>query len=598
KGNYSDVVSVLKSRAGLHFRSFSGSQEATVDIRGFGENSFGRVLVLSNGRKLNRPDMRGINWSQIPLANIERIEVIRGPNGAVYGDSAVGGVINIITKRGSEEPHGELVIETGSNKSNRLALSTYGASGRFDYGLALEHTETAGWRDRTGSRTKSGDIKLGYELNDIFRLELGLMALRTDYELPGSLTKAVYNESPKRAGNYADEATENYFGITPSLIAEIGDQGEFTLDLGYLEKFIETDMTSWSSWTDRLLKTLTVSPRYIHRYPIFGLENRFIFGADWTEERIDLERFSDARRTIYGGGAIVDKNTLAIYANNSLHINANFILSLGMRWAESTFKIDEENGASTTIQKDEHTHREKAYHIGLTHNVTDETKIFTKYEQFFRLPFLDEQISFNGFGSSFNKELRPETGESYELGIEQHLAENTDITLTLFRMMMTDEIAYVFPNNVNLDETLHQGAELSFTSAPTSTLDMYLNYTWTEAEFDKGANSGNRIPLVPEHKVALGAEWQFLTAFRVNADVIYTSEMYQGGDNANTNEKMDQYTVVDLGTAYSCNILGKTAEIYAKVNNVFDERYTDFVFFGGYYTAPGRTYNLGMKWRF
>ena len=101
KGNYSDVVSVLKRIAGLHFRSYSGNQEAAVDIRGFGENSYGRVLILRDGRKLNRPDLRSINWNQIPLANVERIEIIRGPSGAAYGDHAVGGVINIITKKAS-----------------------------------------------------------------------------------------------------------------------------------------------------------------------------------------------------------------------------------------------------------------------------------------------------------------------------------------------------------------------------------------------------------------------------------------------------------------------------------------------------------------
>ena len=209
-GNYSDVVSVLERRAGLHFRSFSGNQEAAVDIRGFGENSFGRVLILRDGRKLNRPDMRSINWNQIPLANIERIEILRGANGAMYGDQAVGGVINIITKKGTATPTGELVVEGGTENTNRQALSTVGTLGGVDYALSLERGETAGWRDRTGSRTEGGDLSLGHAFTEGLRLDVNLSALHTDYELPGALTKAQYDADPTQAGNPADLRTDRW----------------------------------------------------------------------------------------------------------------------------------------------------------------------------------------------------------------------------------------------------------------------------------------------------------------------------------------------------------------------------------------------------
>ena len=94
----SNLVELLSRQAGLNFSSYSNEAQAQVSLRGFGENSFGRVLVLVDGRRLNNPDMQGLNWLAIPLESIERIEILHGPGSVLYGNNAIGGVINIITK--------------------------------------------------------------------------------------------------------------------------------------------------------------------------------------------------------------------------------------------------------------------------------------------------------------------------------------------------------------------------------------------------------------------------------------------------------------------------------------------------------------------
>ncbi|HPM42901.1 MAG TPA: TonB-dependent receptor plug domain-containing protein, partial [Candidatus Omnitrophota bacterium] len=95
------VPELLKGRVGVCVKEYTGNgKTAQVDIRGFGETAPSNVLVLIDGRRANQNDISGTDWLQIDVDSVERIEIVRGPQSVLYGDNAVGGVINIITKRG------------------------------------------------------------------------------------------------------------------------------------------------------------------------------------------------------------------------------------------------------------------------------------------------------------------------------------------------------------------------------------------------------------------------------------------------------------------------------------------------------------------
>lgn len=95
-----NVVDILEKEANVRFRSVVGSNASgDLSMRGFGENSQTRVLIMVDGQKFNRPDMGAINWLQIPLSDIESVEVLRGPMSALYGAAAEAGVIKIKTRR-------------------------------------------------------------------------------------------------------------------------------------------------------------------------------------------------------------------------------------------------------------------------------------------------------------------------------------------------------------------------------------------------------------------------------------------------------------------------------------------------------------------
>ena len=98
------VADILKEETGINIYDSSTDKTVKVDIRGFADTSVNNILILVNGRKVNSIDISGPDWIQIPLEIVDRIEVLRGAGSVLYGDNAVGGIVNIITKKGKGNP--------------------------------------------------------------------------------------------------------------------------------------------------------------------------------------------------------------------------------------------------------------------------------------------------------------------------------------------------------------------------------------------------------------------------------------------------------------------------------------------------------------
>jgi iron complex outermembrane receptor protein len=128
------IVDLLETLEGITFRSFSGNpSQASIDLRGFGDYGFARTLVMLDGRRLNRPDMMSVNWLQIPVKNVERIEVVRGAGSVLYGDAAIAGLINVITKRGEGKPEVTTSVTAGSYGLHDEGFGISGSKERFSY---------------------------------------------------------------------------------------------------------------------------------------------------------------------------------------------------------------------------------------------------------------------------------------------------------------------------------------------------------------------------------------------------------------------------------------------------------------------------------
>jgi iron complex outermembrane receptor protein len=603
KSHATTVDELLKNIADINFRSYSGNvSQAEIDLRGFGENSFGKTLILLNGVRLNRPDMASINWLQIPISEIERIEVVRGSSSVLYGDNAVSGVINIITKPGEEKPSLNLsVVESSYNTYNRR-VGFSGAKDKLSFSLRGENILTDGYRRRTGYESSSAGFDLGYIPIETLKMKLYFSLLESEYQMPGYLTKSQMEENRKQARNLNNDAKNKYQHVGFNIEKDLSQSGKMEFSFANGEKDIKSNMDSWFSWADLSLRTISLATKYIHNSSIPLGENRLLVGIDLGLEPATIKRFSDRTRKTQTLEADLEKNTTGLYVYDELSIGEKTNLTLGVRAENSQIKGNATDlGTGAILFDDSKKHRGLAYRGGVNHFITENVRVFTRYDRLYRYPFLDEQASYWGYGGDyFNKDIDAEKGNSCEIGANLFTSSDLSLGLTLFRTDMKDEIAYdaVTRRNENLDRTRHQGIELSYSLDLQKSVAVKGNYSLLDAKFASGQYEDNKIPLIPKQKYGINLEVLLVRSLSLAGSFNFTDKVFIGGDKANNQEKIASYSVVDLSVHYKPETKDKSS-VFVGISNLFNKKYCTMGYMGrphnGYYPAPERSLKAGLS---
>ena len=601
-GRYSSVPEALQKKAGVFVSNISDNpSQAQVNLRGFGGDApHGKTLVLLNGRKLNRPDMATINWAQIPMQAVERIEVIRGPNSVLYGDHAVGGVINIITKEPSETPKTTLTASIASYETYEQSLTTSGKLGKLGYVATLGHQSGDGYRDRSEYDTTSGSLRLSGDINDRISAYAEISAIKEQHQLPGALFGADRKDR-KQAINQNDFATEETLNIQTGVEALLTDELLFNLDGGFSKKNIEADFPSYAfpAWFlppvyyDYKINTYTLSPKFTVLTPLFGLENELTIGIDFAKEQLNVKEYNDPKRSGPHTDTKITKEVIGGYIADTLSLTDKLLLSGGFRMEENA--VDGRHKAAASYTESVR-HTEEAWQAALTWLPTDSLKIFAGIAHTYRYPFIDEQANYLGGISAFNPDLKPETGINYEIGVEYTPISNLILQATAFRTDMENEIALnAFWVNEHLDETTHRGLELSAAYTHEHfALDAY--YTWMQSEFTAGADKDNEIPWVPQNQLVVNLALFLTESMTLNTHMSYVGSMFESGDNDDSGEnKQSEYAIFDLLLEYDLPTKKIEATIFAGIDNIFGTEYNHLVSWGGYYPAPERTFKTGLS---
>ena len=614
KSGATTVVEVLDKLESVYFRSYSGnSSQSVIDVRGFGgENPYGKTLIMLDGRRLNRADMASINWLQMPVNNIEKIEIVRGPGSVLYGDAAIGGVINIITKKGEGKPTVNTSVIEGSYGLHNESVGIVGATGKWTYAVTGENNAIDGYRDRSEYKALGGGFDLGYAAHDLFNVSLGASFNRIDYQLPGALTKTQMeqNRHQYQPGCNDDDGRDNFTNVNLGVKSFWGSLGRLEANFLYGRKDLQINMSSWFTYADTASDIYGISPKYVLEKEIFGFRNKLVAGLDYYNEPYKKEFFITRERTFKNSMADLERESIGYYIRDELSILRNLILSAGYRYERTKIEgtLNDVFAPGNNFDS-EKTYTSQSYEAGITWLWGKKSRSFVKYATVYRIPFLDEIAGFNGAGGGFLTTLEQEKGKSMEAGTEYCPWDNLKIGLTLYRIDMKDEIEYVgfFPTgyNQNVGKTRHEGVETYFSYLWPQYFKIYGNFTYHKATYEDGQYNKREIPMVPRYLANAGLEIYLPYNIMLKPEVSYVSKAYLSGDYDNNAEKIDSYTLVDVYLQYKPALDRLSMTVFAGIENLLDEEYSsfglDYEQWGmpnAYYPMPGRIFKGGVSFEF
>jgi iron complex outermembrane receptor protein len=609
KSGATSVPDVLTGLAGINVTSYSGNaSQSIVDMRGFGaEAGYMRNVVMLDGRRLNRPDgLAGVNWLEIPLSEIDRIEVVRGANSVLYGDSAIAGSINIITKRGEGKPKGDATFIGGSYNTYNGRAGIRGSADKVYYALSGEGLTSSGYRDRSKFTSESAGGSVGYNPTDALDVSLGITYNKTDNQFPGALTKAQLDANRKQAQNPDDDASASFFDANLLVKTILGSFGRLDANLIYGRREVTSNYASFPSFTKIDIDTLGATPRYILDRKLFGFDNKLTAGFDFYYDKLDKDTFASRSQAIRTYEAELKRQTMGLYARDEFSILKDLILALGARTERANVDGSETDLATGTKVFDaEKVHKGTAWEGSLTYLFGEKAKAWAKYATIYRFPTLDQQASYYAYPfDTFLTDLEKETGKSVEVGTQVSPLKDLRLGVTLYLIDMEDEISYnpVTFRNENLDKTRHQGVEFSLDWQFRKLARLYANYTFQEATFREGTNKDKDVPLVPNHMANAALEIYLPWSLTLRPEVRYVGDQYFGSDNDNSSTKLDSYTIVNLYLRYQPDwkMFGVAKpSAFVGVENLTNKSYVPVGYetFSGlsYYPAPEISFRGGIS---
>jgi iron complex outermembrane receptor protein len=596
------IVGLLRNEVGVVVRDILGTgKSASIDIRGFGETGPLNTLVLVDGRRVNEIDLSGVDWTQIPLDQIERIEVVRGAGSVLYGDNAVGGVINIITKKPDKPLSAKGEVVRGSYLYHKENGSVGGTWGPFSAILNADYSSTEGYRENGFLRYKDVGGKIIYDMNENMSCNFSGNLHQDATGLPGGLLKGTYKldrRSPRYPYDKAE--TDDGFGSF-GVKAKLWEMGRTELDISYRHREVMSYFPSFSFESKTNTNTWGLTPKYILEKPIWSFHNKLTTGIDFYASELNV--FSESA---YSGPnqSKVTKTSTGIYLLDEFSILPNLILSMGYRHEWVVFHLYQDVPSS----KDRSRNWEPAWNLGLDYLFKKKSSVFLNVKRSFRFPTTDELIQYiidpftwQVIEVRANPNLKPQRGYHYEAGFRHLFTDQIEANLTFFWADLRNEIFYnpSTSNNENYPKTRRQGIEVGTTIKPFSWITMWGNYSYIKPILRGDSFSGNDIPGVARHKGALGGDFDFGKGFLLNTRLNIIGSRYFISDWANQVERVDGYYTLDAKLSFSW----KGFKAYVGGNNLTNRKYTEYGvldFYGrpNYYPSPERNFFGGISYKF
>ena len=604
-----DFAALLQRNAPeLHLSSTGAGNPALaqVSMRGYGENGFGRVLVLVDGEKLNNPDLMGPNLGRIALGGISRIEVLGGSHCVQHGDGASAGVINVITEpeayeqRGYAEMHGGDYGRLGAAAGWRGGFAAEGVKYWAD--VAYDHSD--GCRGNSGYDLWNAIAGVKKEWENGTWLKFSGFYSDSDFRTPGALSRDELLSDRRATNTPKDWYWRATYGFGTVFNLQLNEEnalkfaGNFSSRhvTGHAENsgwgYIEHNRHEVYSWRGAV--------DWINTAEIFGFENRFDLGLEYRYDRLEGIGESSYSGALSREFPNYDRALLDVIIADQFRFNDYFALEIGGRISRAwTWN----NLCNPCGRRD----CAWAFDIALVANPVAGGKLYAKWSHFFRYAALDEvPWGLNPTSLAYERQgmLAPEHGHTTEIGFNWQATDEFRCGGDVYATFLNDEIFYDAINgaNVNYDgRTFRGGADLFAAWEREKCAGFRLAVNWTKAAFDGGEFGRKTIPMVPSATVSANGRVWIGDDVWIFGGYRYQAWMYSISDFNNEFRAIDGYGIFHIGATWkpSAPEWLDGVSFTVAVDNLMDKNYCNYVTYGAnYYPAAGRTLTVTIRYEF
>ena len=559
----STVFEVLRDIPGVSLSKNGGlGGRTSIYLRG---TKPGHTLILVDGVEINDPIStdRSADVAHILVDNIERIEIIRGPQNTLYGSDAMGGVINIITKKGKGANKINYSLEAGSHNTFTESLGVSGQTERFNYSASIFRKDSDGIsmakdvseKDAYENTTFSSCI--GIDVSDNSRMSFVMRYTDADYDIDDG----AYEDDP----NYTSKWKQ--FSSKVRFEQDINDSWDHVLSCSFMDiERSNRDLSDSVDITDDLDdKYLADNKKIEWQHNVSVLENLYqTAGFEYEQERAT----SDYRQGSYTDR--IDRRSVAnraFYFQNQIKISDDLSTLIGMR-----------------VDNHDIFNRYETYKVSSVYSI-DETNTLLKanWATGFKAPSIYQLYSSYG-----NSDLSPDKSRGYDLGFERK-AFNDNLNFTAryfynnFKNMVEFDMSDWKYKNIGRAKT--SGYEIESTLKLFEDITLGANYTYLRA---KNKDTGKRLARRPKHSANLSVDWAFIPKWNANITANYVGSRFNDTSN---NNKLKDFITMDLSVGYD---IKDNLECFARIVNLFDR---DYQFVRGYNTEA-RSFYAGVRGSF
>jgi outer membrane cobalamin receptor len=502
-----------------------------------------RLLVLVDGRRFNEQFQGNAEFAVLPADSIERIEILRGPASALYGSNAMGGVINVVTRRGTEKPVTQLKAEAGSFSTRHYRASHGHKRGKVDYFVSGSHVRTDGHSANSDGTDRdwaawniAGNVGVALTPDSGIRLFLG-----------GYRGEGTDENSEKEAEKDYQALVYKLQWHEPrdaDLLVRVYRNGD---DHTYDWKFPGRGLYDQETLGGEIQQSIWLDRR-----------NRLSAGGEWRRDAVDIDEVT--------GPVDEDLSVASAYAQDELYLSDMLQVTAGVRYDD-----DSDFGGEWSPR------------LGALCRLSPAAEVFASFNRAHRSPGLSDRYvraEFNGRLFEGNPDLQPETLTAYEAGIRGRINSRAAAEVAVFYNDLEGAFDFVMDpdgvfrvRNVTGEEIV--GVEAGLRVDLNDSWSAFANYSYTDGTYDDfpaPAVEGNQLAYLAGNKAAVGIGYDGKGRLAASLTCRYVDKRYADAQNTDAN-RMDDYIVVDGRARLR---MTDNAHLTLNVDNVFDKTYEAF----------------------